>query len=99
MPRKVMISQPMRGKTEQQIRAERSEVVKTLTEQGFEVIDTIFAKSPDEASRIPVFWLAQGIDKIAHADCVYFMDGWQDARGCRIEHQICIDYGVNIIRD
>ncbi len=38
---KVMISQPMRGKTNEQIKEERTKLVKELEEKGLEVIDTI----------------------------------------------------------
>ena len=39
---KVMISQPMRGKTNEQIREEREKLVKQLKTEGHEVIDTVF---------------------------------------------------------
>lgn len=35
---KVMISQPMRGKTNEQIRQEREELVKKLEKDNFEVV-------------------------------------------------------------
>ena len=95
---KVTISQPMRGKTEEQIRNERAELVKDLTGQGYEVVDTIFPGFKDECN-IPLKYLAKALEHIADVDCVYFMDGWQDARGCRTEHQICVDYGVKILKD
>lgn len=44
---KIMISQPMRDKTEEQIRNEREELVKKLTEQGHEVVDTVFDDFPN----------------------------------------------------
>jgi Asp-tRNA(Asn)/Glu-tRNA(Gln) amidotransferase A subunit family amidase len=96
--KKVIIAQPMRGKTEEQVRAERSELVKILTEQGYEIIDTVFPNFTKEGN-IPLKYLAKSLEFIADVDCVYFMDGWQDARGCRIEHQVCVDYGIKIIRD
>lgn len=30
-------------------------------------------------------------------DAVYFVDGWQEARGCRIEHDAAVAYGVKRI--
>ena len=33
------------------------------------------------------------------ADVIYFADGWEDARGCVIEHECAIRYGLNIIHD
>ena len=93
-----MISQPMRGKTEEQVRAERAELVEVLTEQGFEVVDTVFPDFTNQGN-IPLKYLAKSLEFIADVDGVYFMDGWQDARGCKIEHQVCVEYGINILRD
>lgn len=45
---KVMISQPMNGKKESQIRLERQKVIKILEDLGWQVIDTIFT---DEAPK------------------------------------------------
>lgn len=36
---------------------------------------------------------------LADADVIYFADGWEDARGCVIEHECAIRYGLNIIHD
>ena len=102
MTKKVMICQPMRGKTEEQVRNERAELVKELTEQGYEVVDTVFPDYENievQNSNKPVLYLAKSIEYLAKIGCVYFMDGWQDARGCKIEHQICIDYGIEILKD
>ena len=97
MKKKVMISQPMRGKSEQQIRDERAALVIELTENGYEVVDTIFAESPEEAASKPIWYLAKSIEAISKVDAVYFMDGWNEARGCRIEFQVCQDYEVEIL--
>ena len=43
---KIMISQPMKGKTNEQIREERAELVKELQKEGHEVIDTVFENAP-----------------------------------------------------
>ena len=45
---KLMISQPMRGKTNEQIREERAELVSRLQEEGNEVIDTVFENAPED---------------------------------------------------
>ena len=95
---KVMISQPMRGKTEQQIRVERANLVEKLTKRGYEVVDTVFSDFSNKGN-LPLKYLAKSLEFIADVDCVYFMDGWQDARGCRIEHQVCVDYYVQILKD
>lgn len=89
---KVMISQPMRGKTNEQIREEREKLVKKLETEGHEVVDTVFDDFP-EGKATPVHYLAKSIEFIANVEGVIFMKGWENARGCRIEHQIAKEYG------
>lgn len=88
---KIMISQPMRGKTEKEIKDERKALVKKLQGKGHEVLETVFEDFDCNAS--PIAYLARSIEFLDKADAVVFMKGWQEARGCRIEHQIAVDYG------
>ncbi len=92
---KAMISQPMRGKTTEQIREERKELVKTLQEQGYEVIDTVF--DDFEEGKTPLYYLAKSIEYLANADILVCMKGWEEARGCRIEEQCAKEYGKEIM--
>ena len=95
----VFISQPMKGKPQEMIWAERDGLVKTLREKGFNVIDSVSIKAPAEIANNPVFFLSRSIRLLAAADIVYFMDGWKEARGCRIEHIIAEEYGIPIMKD
>lgn len=93
---KVMISQPMRGKTEEQIRTEREELVKKLAEEGHYVADTIFAENAPEGCKEyneGLYYLAKSIEAMSKVDAVIFMQGWENARGCRIEEQCAREYG------
>jgi hypothetical protein len=85
-----MISQPMNGKTEKQIKDERKYLVQELEEQGHEVIDTIIKDFDDEVS--PILYLAKSIEFLDKADAIVFMKGWENARGCVIEHLIAEKY-------
>lgn len=89
---KIMISQPMRGKTNEQIRKEREELVKVLEGQGHEVLDTVFEEAPKDTD-IAVYMLGKSIEFLSKADAVIFMKGWADARGCRIEYEVAKEYG------
>lgn len=97
--KKVMISQPMNGKTKEQINEERASVVAELLEKGYETIDTVFAESPEEAQNKPVWYFSKAIEAMSTVDAVYFMEGWEEARGCKLEHQIAEAYGIEIIAD
>lgn len=89
---KIMISQPMRGKTEKQIIMERAELIKELEKQGHEVVDTIFSQNAPKDSDAGVYFLAKSIEAMATVDAVVFMPGWNNARGCIIEHQVASTY-------
>lgn len=91
---KIMISQPMRGKTEKQIKEERAELVRKLEKEGHEVLDTVFEDFDENAS--PIYYLARSIEFLDKADAVVFMKGWENARGCKIEHEIALRYGKYI---
>ena len=87
---KLMISQPMRGKTEEQIRAERANIILKLEAEGHKVIDTVLDISENKS---PIYYLAKSIELLDKADAVVFMPGWQQYRGCRIELQVAKEYG------
>ena len=89
---KIMISQPMYGKTEKQIREEREPLKNTLKQLDHEVIDTIFTEDAPENVNAGVWYLAKSIEAMSKADAVIFMQGWEKARGCKIEHEIAIKY-------
>lgn len=91
---KIMISQPMRGKTEKEIKNEREALVKKLQEEGHEVLETVFEDFDCYASQIA--YLARSIEFLDKADAVVFMKGWENARGCKIEHEIALKYGKYI---
>ena len=92
---KIMISQPMRGKTNEQIREERKALVGTLEREGDEVIDTVFEEAPADED-MAIYMLSQSIRFIGKVDAVYFMKGWENARGCKIEHQVAVEYGKQV---
>lgn len=96
--KKIFISQPMRGKTSEEIRAEREkavEVVKAFVNDEVEVLDSYF----DDFDGNPLEYLAKSIELLAKADIAYFAKGWKDARGCRIEHICAVEYAIDRIEE
>lgn len=87
---KIMISQPMAGKTSKQILDERKELVRELQNEGHIIIDTVLDISENKS---PIYYLAKSIELLDQADAVIFMKGWQNAKGCRVEHFIALEYG------
>lgn len=88
----IFISQPMRGKTTEQIEWEREELVKEFKEyfkRNVNILGTVFHFTEDVPALV---YLARSIEVLAKADLAVFMDGWEDARGCRIEHECAKEY-------
>lgn len=97
---RIFISQPMRGKTDDEIKQERQRIVDAcVNEYGedIEIIDSFFEGCPYGAQ--PAWFLGKSIELLSSANAVYFADGWENARGCRIEHQVAANYGIRIIHD
>lgn len=94
---KVMISQPMRGKTSEQIKEERNFLIKKFNDMHIEVIDTIFTEDPPEDWNAAVYYLGKSISAMKDVDAIYMDDGWREARGCRIEYQVAREYGIKIL--
>lgn len=94
--KKLFISQPMRGKTDEQILEERQRAIaEAEAEIGekVEVIDTFFQGTTMTALEC----LGESIKLLAQADVAYFVTGWEDARGCKVECHCAAAYGVPFI--
>lgn len=94
---RVMISQPMRDRTEKQIIDERKKVIDKLRGFGWKVVDTLFKDNPEKKCNTTVYYLGKSIDAISKVDAVLFMNGWDKARGCKIEHEVCLQYNIPTI--
>ena len=98
--KKLFISQPMRGKSNDEIRQTRNEAIviaHNITNDDIEVIDSFFEDAPIDAK--PLWFLGKSIELLANADYVYFAEGWNNARGCIVEHYCAKEYGLTIIKD
>nr|DAL28370.1 MAG TPA_asm: N-deoxyribosyltransferase [Caudoviricetes sp.] len=101
MSKKAMISQPMRGKTREQIESERAEAVKMLEAEGYEVVETVFDFDKEKLAaagvvNVPLYYLSKAIEAMSKCELVYFAPGWSDARGCRVEYDAAMRYGLQM---
>ena len=103
--KKVMISQPMGGKTENEIVATREKAISALEEKGYKVVNTLFTdewyskEKMEERGvvQIPLCFLAKSLENMSLCHAAYFCKGWENARGCRIEHEAAKAYGLEIL--
>lgn len=102
---KVMISQPMAGKTPEEIAETRERAIKFLEEGGFEVVNTPFTDDWYSESCMkdrgvvnkPLCYLAKSLENMSLCDVAYFCKGWEKARGCRIEQEAAKAYGLIVM--
>lgn len=105
--KKAMLSQPMRGRTEEEIVATRVRAIATLDAAGYEIVNTLFTdewyskEKMEERGvvQIPLCFLAKSLENMSLCHAVYFCKGWEDARGCIIEHDAALAYGLEIIEE
>lgn len=98
--KKLFISQPMKGKTDEEILAVRNKAIASAEKhlgEKVEVIDSFFQSAPADAK--PLWFLGKSIELLSNADVAYFAKGWDEARGCKIEHECALQYGIDIIED
>ena len=102
---KVFISQPMNGKSEEEILEERKYAIADAKRRfswfgdDVEIIDSYLEDYNPTGGCIALKYLAKSIELLADADVAYFMKGWKDARGCKIEFECAKAYGVNYIAE
>lgn len=99
--KKLFISQPMRGLSDEEILKTREEIrakAEKAIGEPVKLIDSFF-EDFKPIGNIPVAYLGKSISLLATADVAYFGNGWRDARGCKIEHEVAVQYGIDRIED
>ena len=103
--KKAMLSQPMANKTNEEIIATRENAIKVLEGKGYNIVNTFFTdewyiieKMKERGVvQIPLCFLAKSLENMSLCHAVYFCKGWENARGCKIEHDVAVAYGLDII--
>lgn len=93
--KKLFISQPMVDRTDDEIFKERETAISEARKILGEDIEVIDSYCREECT--PLGYLAYSIKKLSEADVAYFGKGWQDSRGCKIEHECALQYGIKIL--
>ena len=111
MYKNIFISQPMTGKSEEEILATRQKEIEKIHQSfdadGVEI--RIIASYIDDATRKhgkervsddikwDIFWLSQSLERLAMADTIWLCEGWEYSKGCNIELECAIQYGLVVV--
>ena len=95
----------MAGKTEEEIREARERAISVLEAKGYEIVNTLFTdewysqESMKERGvvQIPLCFLAKSLENMSLCHAAFFCKGWEQARGCWIEHEAAKAYGLEVI--
>lgn len=96
----VFISQPMNGLTDEEILTNREYAITEIKKRvgdDVQILESFFSDYEPEGGSIPMKYLAKSIELLADADVAYFCPNWETARGCKIEHQCAVEYGIERI--
>ena len=112
MYKNIFISQPMSGKSEEEILSTRQKEIEKI-HQSFDadsdvqvnIIDSYiddatrndFQERMGDAINWDIYWLSQSLQKLALADTIWLCDGWEHSKGCNIEFACAIQYGLGIM--
>lgn len=105
MKKKAMLSQPMAGKSDAEIIAARERAIAALEARGYEVVNTLFtdewyskdAMQERGVVQVPLCFLSKSLENMSLCHAAYFCEGWENARGCKIEHAAAKAYGLEIL--
>ena len=92
---KIMLSSPMAGKTKDEIESEREEMANIIFdyygEDNCEIISSIIE---DDEHKSDLECLCESIFFMSMCNAIAMGFGWEDSRGCRVEHKIADEYDV-----
>ena len=111
MYKNIFISQPMTGKSEEEILATRQKAIDKIHQlfdaDGEQV--NIIASYINDATRKrfeerasdninwDIYWLSHSLQRLALADMIWLCDGWEYSKGCNVELECAISYGLDIV--
>lgn len=96
---KIFISMPMKSKSTEQVRTEMNKVLTFIKNKlpEAELIDSIIDDADKDIAikgdDIALWYLGKSIILLSSADIVFFVNDWNEYRGCITERRVSEDYG------
>ena len=111
MYKNIFISQPMTGKSEEEILATRQKAIDKIHQlfdadgEQVNIIDSYiddatrneFQGRMGDAINWDIYWLSKSLERLAIADTIWLCDGWEYSKGCNVELECAISYGLDIV--
>ena len=95
--KKLFVSVPMKGRTEEEIR-ESIDKMKKIAEiyegEELELIDSYIEHNPPQNSNQAVWYLGESLKKLSEADVFIGIDDCYEWNGCEVEYRVATSYGI-----
>lgn len=97
--KKLFVSVPMKGRTEEEIKAsiqKMKKIAEIYEGEELELIDSYIEDNPPKGNNEAIFYLGESIKKLAQADVFVGICESYEWSGCRIENITAESYGIKI---
>lgn len=97
--KKLFVSVPMKGRTEEEIKAsiqKMKQIAEIYEGEKLELIDSYIEDNPPKDSKEAVWYLGESLKKLAQADVFIGICENYDWNGCYIERKTAERYGVKM---
>lgn len=95
--KKLFVSVPMKGRTEEEIKAsiqKMKKIAEIYEGEELELIDSYIEDNPPKDSKEAIWYLSESIKKLAQADVFIGIRESFDWNGCQIERETAEKYGI-----
>lgn len=95
--KKLFVSVPMKGRTEEEIKAsiqKMKKIAEIYEGEELELIDSYIEDNPPKDSKEAVWYLGESLKKLAQADVFIGINGAWDWNGCYVENDVASRYGI-----
>jgi hypothetical protein len=90
----------MNGKSDEEIKVERAKAIdyiKTKFDDNIQILNSFIEENAPYGTNTGLWYLGKSLIILSEADVAYFISGWEEARGCMLEHECAIKYGIGCI--
>ena len=99
--KKLFVSVPMKGRTEEEIRASIAKmkaVAEAYEGEELELIDSYVEDNPPQDNNQAIWYLGESLKKLATADVFITIDDTWNWNGCFVEEEVASRYGIKTYR-
>ena len=97
--KKLFVSVPMKGRTEEEIKAsiqKMKKIAEIYEGEELELIDSYIEDNPPQNNNQAVWYLGESLKKLAQADVFIGIEGSWEWSGCQIEKDAAQRYGIKM---